>query len=72
MSKVKIVRFFWDILILFFLLGFILALFWYINGSFEMVPTGEQQEKAQMGSILLMIMTGVPCSACIAARIVKR
>lgn len=72
MSKAKIVRLIWDILIIFFLFGFILALFWYINGSFEMVPTGEQQEKAQIGSILLMIVTGVPCIACIAARIVKR
>lgn len=46
-KKTKIMRFIWDILIIFFLAGFILALFGYINGSLEMIPTEEQQENQQ-------------------------
>ena len=68
MRKAKIIRFICDILIVIFLLGFVFALFWFLCGSFEMIPTEEQQEKARIGAILLMIATGVPCSACIAVR----
>ena len=68
MRKAKIIRFICDVLIVIFLLGFAFALFWYLCGSFEMMPTGEQQEKARIGAILLMIVTGVPCGACMTVR----
>ena len=57
MKKEKIVRFICDVLIVFFLLGFVFALYWYLRGSFEMIPSEEQQEKALIGAILLMIVT---------------
>ena len=68
MKKVKILWFICDILIIIFLLGFVFSLFWYRCGSFEMMPTEEQQEKAQITAILLMTVNGVLGGACIAAR----
>lgn len=61
MLKVKIKRFFCDILIAVLLFLFTLSLLWFINGSLEMVPTVEQQDKARLGAIISMIITGVPC-----------
>lgn len=69
MTKTTIIRFVLDIFIVIFLLGFFLALFWYISGSFEAVPTSEQQEKSQISAILLMLVTGVPCIICVAVRL---
>lgn len=66
MIKAKIIRFLCSILIVIFLLGFVLATFWFLRGSFEMIPTDEQQEKTQIAAILLMIVNGILCSACIA------
>lgn len=71
MMKAKMIHLILDILIVFFLLCFALAMRWYIHGSFEAVPTEEQQGKAQMGAILSMIMAGIPCIACIAIRLKK-
>lgn len=68
MRKAKIIRFISGILIVIFLLGFVFALYWYQYGSFEMIPTEEQQEKAQIAAILLMIVNGVLCGFCIAVR----
>ncbi len=69
MQGKKIVRIILDILIAVLLFYFIFSLYWFINGSFEMVPTEEQQEKARLGAMLLMIGSGVPCIACIVARV---
>ncbi|NBJ93764.1 hypothetical protein D5281_14460 [bacterium 1xD42-62] len=66
--KAKIIRFICSILIVIFLLGFVFAVFWYQRGSFEMIPTEEQQEKTQIAAILFMIVNGVLCSICIAVR----
>lgn len=68
MDKRVIVRLFWDVLIIVFLLGFILSLLWYITGSLETMPTEEQQEKARMAAVLSMLVTGVPCMICAAVR----
>ena len=57
-----------DILILLFVFGFILSLCWYKNGSLEMMPTEEQQEKAQMAAVFSMIVTGLPCMICVLIR----
>lgn len=58
-----------DVLIAAFLLCFIFSLYWFLNGSFEMVPTEEQQEKALMGAGLMMTCTGIPCITCIFVRV---
>lgn len=73
MRKKKIVRLMirivLDILIATLLLCFLFSLYWYVNGSFELVPTEEQQEKVQAVSMLSMVMCGVPCITCIAVRV---
>lgn len=68
MSKTVMVRLFWDILMMAFFLGFVLALVWYTTGSLETMPTEEQQEKAEMAAILSMLMSGIPCMICGAVR----
>lgn len=68
MNKTMIVRLFWDMLIVIFLLGFILSLLWYTTGSLETMPTEEQQEKARMTAVLSMIVTGIPCMICTVIR----
>lgn len=68
MNKTVIVRLFWDILIIIFLLGFILSLLWYTTGSLETMPTEEQQEKARAAAIFSMLATGVPCMICAVVR----
>lgn len=68
MDKTVIVRLFWDVLIIVFLLSFILSLLWYTTGSFESMPTEEQQEKARIAAALSMFATGVPCMICAAVR----
>ena len=68
MRKVKIISFICNILIVVFLLGFVFALLWYRHGSFEMIPTEEQQEKTQIAAIFLMIVNGVLCGSCLAVR----
>ena len=66
MKKAKIIRFICGILIVIFGLGFIFSMIWYQSGSFEMMPTGEQQEKVQLAAILLMIVNGVLVGSCVA------
>lgn len=68
MNKTVIVRLFWDVLIIVFLLGFILSLLWYTMGSLETMPTEEQQEKVRMAAVLSMLVTGVPCMICAVVR----
>ncbi len=68
MDKRVIVRLLGDVLIGILLLGFILSLFWYTTGSLETMPTEEQQEKARLAAVLSMLVTGVPCMICAAAR----
>lgn len=69
MKKTKLVRHVCDIWIVVFVLGFILALFWYLGGSFEIAPTEEQQEKARIGAAALMAVAGALCTVGIAVRI---
>lgn len=72
MPKEKIIHFFFDILIAVLLLLFILSLLWLMNGSLETAPTSEQQDKARVGAILSIIMTGIPCLICVAVRVKRR
>lgn len=48
-----------DILIVLSVCVFLLALCWFLNGSLEMFPTEEQQEKARIGAMLLMAVSGI-------------
>ena len=58
-----------DILIIILLLCFIFSLLYFINGSAEMFPTGEQQEKARIGAAFLAFLTAIPLAACVFLRI---
>lgn len=64
MRKSGIIRFICDMGIVIFLLGFALALCWYLGGSFETAPTEEQQEKARIAAMLWMLSSGALCMAC--------
>lgn len=70
--KAKIMRIVCDILIAIFLLGFILFFLYHMNGSLELYPTEEQEEKIKVMTMLLMIANAVPCIACLAIRIKYR
>lgn len=69
MKRDKIVRIICNILIAFLLPGFLLALCWFFTGSLEMMPTAEQEEKARISAVILMMITGIPCISCIVTRI---
>ena len=70
--KAKIIRIVCDILIAIFLLGFILFFLYHMNGSLELYPTEEQEEKIKVMTMLLMITNAAPCVVCIAIRIKYR
>lgn len=69
MSKYKLIRYFCNILIAILLLLFILSLLWFINGSLEMTPTAEQQEKTRISAIFSMVIIGISCFICVVARL---
>lgn len=48
-----------NILIVLSVCVFLLALCWLLNGSLEMFPTEEQQEKARIGAALLMTVSSI-------------
>lgn len=58
-----------DIAILVLLFVFALSLLYCINGSQEAFPTEEDHEKVRAATAALMFLSGVPCLACIAARV---
>ncbi len=69
MSKGKMIRLIFDMLIAVLLPLFLLSLLYFISGSQEMAPTAEQQEKVRAVTLLVMVVTGVPCLVCIGARV---
>ncbi len=54
-----------------FVLSFflLLCLLYFVNGSLETAPTEEDQEKVRAAMAALMLLSGIPCAACIAVRI---
>jgi len=68
MRREMIIRIVCDVLIAVLLFGFILSLLWYLNGSLEMCPTEEQEDKAKIGALFSMIVFGIPCFVCVAVR----
>ena len=69
MKRDKIVCTMCNILIALLLPSFLFSLCWYFSGSLEMVPTAEQEEKAKLSAIIVMIITGTTCIACIIIKI---
>ena len=62
------VRIFVDLCIVVLLVLFAFFLLYLHTGSWEMVPTEEDQGKALVVSVFGMIVTGVPCAVCIGLR----
>lgn len=69
MRKTKIIKVVLDIFVIAFLICFCFSLLYWINGSFEISATEEQQEKAKLAAVLLMGVSGLLLAACSAARI---
>lgn len=65
-------RLFWDIAIV--LAGFLvlLGLSWLFHGSFESVPTEEQQDKARMGALYWLILMVPVLGWCVWMRLQNR
>ena len=64
-----LIRLVCDVAIIVLSLFFLLCLLYFINGSLEIDPTQEDQEKIRTVMAALMFMSGIPCIACIAVRI---
>ncbi len=62
------VRIFVDLCIVVLLVLFAFFLLYFHNGSWEMIPTEEDQGKALVAAVFGMIVTGVPCAVCIGLR----
>ena len=62
------VRIFVDLCIVVLLALFVIFLLYFRTGSLEMMPTEEQQNKAQVVAVLGMIITGIPCTVCVGLR----
>lgn len=62
------VRIFVDLCIVVLLVLFAFFLLCFHTGSWEMVPTEEDQGKVLVVAVLGMIITGVPCAVCIGLR----
>ena len=64
-----LIRLICDVAIIVLSLFFLLCLLYFINGSLEIDPTQEDQEKIRTVMAALMFMSGIPCIACIAVRL---
>ena len=62
------VRIFIDFCIVVLLALFMIFLLYFRTGSLEMMPTEEQQNKAQVVAVFGMIATGVLCAVCLSLR----
>ena len=45
-----------DVFLVIVLICFVFSVFYFINGSLEMIPTPEQQEKAKIAALFLSII----------------
>lgn len=55
----KIRRIFCNIAIVVLILCFFVGLLWFVMGSLEMEPTAEQIEKARIGALCVMSVSGL-------------
>lgn len=62
------VRIFVDLCIVVLLALFVIFLLYFRTGSLEMMPTEEQQNKAQVVAVFGMIVSGVLCAVCVGLR----
>lgn len=72
MGVTSTIRIVLNILIAIFMMGFLLALLWFFNGSMEMVPTAEQEAKARIGAAILMALMGIGGMVCVTIRVLLR
>ncbi len=68
----KAIRIICNILIVIFAVGFVVSLLWFVTGSFEMVPTEEQEEKARLAALTMMGVFGMAGGLCAAMRAKRR
>lgn len=64
-----LIRLICDAAIIILSLFFLLCLLYFINGSLEISPTQEDHAKVRTVMAVLMLMSGIPCIACIAVRV---
>lgn len=57
MGRIPWKRVFWSITIVLASFLVLFGLIWLFHGSFESVPTEEQQDKARMGALCWLILT---------------
>ena len=61
-------RIFVDFCIVVLLAVFMIFLLYFCTGSLEMMPTEEQQNKAQVVAVFGMIVAGALCAVCLGLR----
>lgn len=66
---VILIRLICDAVIVLLSLFFLLCLLYFIDGSQEISPTEEQNEKIRVVMAALMFLSGIPCIVCIAVRV---
>lgn len=64
-----LIRLICDAAIIVLSLFFLLCLLYFINGSMEIDPTEEDHAKIRTVMAALMFLSGIPCIACIVARV---
>ena len=72
MGRMPWKRFIWDIAVVLAGLMVLFGLKWLFHGSFEMVPTEEQQSKARIGAMLYLILTVPVLVWCIFMRLQQK
>lgn len=64
-----LIRLICDVAIIVLSLFFLLCLLYFINDSLEIDPTEEDHAKIRTVMAVLMLMSGIPCIACIVVRV---
>lgn len=72
MGRMPWKRFIWDIAIVLAGLLVLFGLRWLVHGSYEWVPTAEQQDKARIGAALYLILTVPVLVWCIFMRLQQK
>ena len=69
MGRMPWKRFFWDITVIFAGFMVLFGLRWLFHGSFESVPTEEQQNKARIGALCWLFLTVPILAWCVFMRL---
>lgn len=68
----RLFRIIMDIWIALFILLFLSGLLYFITGSLEISPTGEQQDKARAAAVVFMLFSAFWGAICVAIRMKLR